>query len=331
MFRKKAIIPLLAVITLLLLSACSNSADSAGAKQNSKPYKVQIANMGSSILELAKHKGWLEEELAKVNATVEWTKFTSGPPVIEALATKRADFGTLGEGAVLTAISGDVDLKLISLQSDGLKGINEIIVPKGSDIKQLADLKGKRIGVGKGTSNHVFLIKALKTAGLKESDVNLINLQVFDAQPAFESGQLDAWVAPDPLAYSEIHKNGAISIVTAEALNISSPTFYFLRGDFAKDHPEAAKILVQVVQQATDYQKANFEESIQISAEISKQDPAILKLLANNLQAQNTAISQEIVTELQASADTLLDLKFLKSKVDVSSVIDSSYLEQLQP
>lgn len=330
MHKKTVILTLIAVLSFALLSACGKADNDKSSSAASEPYTVQIANMGISVMELAKQKGWFEEELAKVNAKVEWTAFASGPPVIEALAAKRADFGLLGEGAVLSAIGGKIDLKLLSLQSEGLKGINDILVPKGSDIKQLSDLKGKRIGIAKGTSFHVFLIKALKTVGLTQSDVELINLQISDAQPAFESGQIDAWVAPDPFAFVEVNKNGAGSIASGDKLNIGTPNFYFVRGEFAKKHPEAAAILLQVIQKATDYQKSNFDESIQIQVEVSKQDPAILKLLANNAQAQNSAISEQTVKELQVSADTLLQLGYLKEKIDVASAVDSSYLEKLQ-
>ncbi|MNO23147.1 putative aliphatic sulfonates-binding protein precursor [compost metagenome] len=330
MFKKLSILSLITALIFALLTACGNSEET-NSSSSSEPYTIQIANLGSTVLQLAKQKGWFEEEFAKVNAKVEWTTFQSGTPIVEALASKRADLGNIGEGAALTAIGGKVDIKLISLQSDGLKGISEIIVPKGSNIKQLSDLKGKQIGVGQGTSNHVFLVKALKTVGLTKTDVNLINLQVPDAQPAFESGQLDAWVAPDPFANVEINKNGAISIAAGNSLNIGSPMLFFTRGDFAKKHPEAPEIFLRIVEKATVYQKEHFDETIQINADATKKDSALLKLTINNWQDQNSAISEQTTKELQLSADTLLELGYLKEKIDVASYVDSSYLERVKP
>lgn len=331
MYKKIILTFLITVLMIFLLSACSTTSSKENkAGVEGGPFTIQIANMsGSGVLELAKQKGWLEEELAKINGKVEWTQFTSGPPIIEAIFAKRADFGTLGEGAVLTAISSKADVKFLSLQSDGLKGINYLIVPKGSDIKQLSDLKGKQIGVGKGTSLHVFLTKVLKTAGLEQSDVELINLQVLDAQPAFQSGQLDAWVAPDPLVFQEVNVNGASIITSGELLNIKAPTLYFTRGEFAKIHPEAVDIFLQVIQKATDYLKDNTDEATKVLADSSQTPPAIINLLTANAQSQNSPISGEIIKELQSSADTLLELGYLKNKIDLEPFIDSTYINKL--
>ncbi|MBP1993628.1 NrtA/SsuA/CpmA family ABC transporter substrate-binding protein [Paenibacillus eucommiae] len=331
----------LILVFAMMLSACgkdnnqasntpttSDSSSSAPPSTGeAKPFKISIGiNGGSNQLKLAQSKGWFEEEFAKINGKVEWSDFQSGPQAIEALAAKRLDVTTLVDGGVITAISGKVDLKLTSFLSTGLKGVNYVIVPKGSDVKELADLKGKRVGLAKGTTNHVFLVKALKKFDVKESDLNLVNLLITDAQPAFESGQLDAWVTADPFAYQEVTKNGATIIASGESLNIPSPVFVAFRAEFTKEHPEAVEAYLRVMQKAIDYEKANYDEALKAYAELKKQDITLIKVLADNYQAQNEPISDEIVTEFQASANLLLELGFLKEKIDVSKLVDNSFI-----
>ncbi|MGF7046775.1 sulfonate transport system substrate-binding protein [Paenibacillus sp. DS2015] len=333
----------LILIFAILLSACgkdsnnqasvspgsSNSAVSGEASTvKSEPFTISIGiNGGSNQLKLAQNKGWFEEEFAKINGKVEISDFQSGPQAIESIAAKRLDVTTLVDGGVITALAGKVDLKLTSFLSTGLKGINYIIVPKGSDVKELADLKGKQIALAKGTTNHVFFVKALKSVGLKESDVNIVNLLIPDAQPAFESGQLDAWVTADPFAYQEVNKNGATIIGSGESLNIASPVFTAFRADFTKEHPEAIEAYLRVVQKAVDYEKANYDEALKTYAELKKQDVALVKVLADNYGSQNEVIPDDVVTELQASADLLLELGFLKEKIDVSKIVDNSFIQ----
>ncbi|GGD58630.1 ABC transporter substrate-binding protein [Paenibacillus nasutitermitis] len=333
----------LILVFALLLSACGNnnnqtpnspasvnaSTSPVTATAELKPFTISIGNNGgSNQLKLAQSKGWFEEEFAKINGKVEFSDFQSGPQAIESLAAKRLDVTTLVDGGVITAISGKVDLKLTSYLSSGLKGINYVIVPKGSEVKELADLKGKRVGLPKGTTNHVFFVKALKKSGIQESEVNIVNLLIPEAQPAFETGQLDAWVTADPFAYQEVSKNGATIIASGESLNIPAPVFTAFRADFAKEHPEAVEAYLRVVKKAVDYEKANYEEALQTYAELKKQDAELIKVLADNYQAQNEPIPDQIVAEFQASADLLLELGFLKEKVEVSKLVDNTFIEK---
>lgn len=72
-----------------------------------------------------------------------------------------------------------------------------ILVPKNSQLKQLKDLKGKRIALQKGSSSHYLLVQAVRKAGLKWSDITPIWLTPADARAAFQKGAVDAWAIWD--------------------------------------------------------------------------------------------------------------------------------------
>ena len=80
-------------------------------------------------------------------------------------------------------------LRKLAVSSYGLKG-NAILVQKESPIKSLQDLKGKKVGVAKGSSGFNLLYRAIDKAGLKPEDVEIIQFQPDEALPAFESVQL---------------------------------------------------------------------------------------------------------------------------------------------
>lgn len=316
---------LVLVLSMLLTAACGQSASS---KPDESGYTVRIGHMGFATLGVAKEKGWLDEEFAKIGAKVELMTFTSGPPINEGIASKRIDLAVLGEGAVLSALHNQLDIKLLSLMSKGQKGLNHIIVPKGSDIKSVADLKGKQIGVMLGTSLHVFLVKTLTKEGLSQSDVKLVNLAVTDAQPAFQTGQLDAWVAPDPMATMEL-ANGATLIASGESERIASPTFYIARGAFAKEHPEAVEAYLRVIDRTNRFQQEHTEEFLDIATRISGQDRALAELTLAKGEYENSPITEDILSELQASADILRALGYLEKPVNVSTAVDSSFLNRI--
>ncbi|AOZ91248.1 aliphatic sulfonate ABC transporter substrate-binding protein [Paenibacillus crassostreae] len=325
MYSKKMHILVLMIVSVVMLAACNSSKDgSAKAKDNS--FTVNIANMSLPLLNVVKEQGWLEEEFAKLGATVAWTTHTAGPPINEGIASKRIDLAVLGEGAILSGANNKVDIKLISLLTDGLHGVNYLIVPKGSDIKDVSDLKGKQIGVMLGTSHHVFLLKILEAAGLQQSDVKAVNLSIPDAQPAFQTGQLDAWITADPFAEIEVNTNGATVISSGESLHITSPTFYVARGDFAKEHPEVIESFLKVIEKTIQFSKDNHDEFIDIAAKSTGRDRSLIESSATKAEYQSSPISDEILKELQTSADILTKLEYLTKDVDVKPLVDNTFV-----
>lgn len=320
---------LLALLTVLLI-ACGNeesngSVEGASAEEN---VVVSIANLGLSPLNVAKDAGFLEEELSKHNATFDYSVHQAGPPINEGIASKRVDFAALGEGAVLGGANNKLDTKLISLAADGKKGINTIIATKKSGVTKVEQLKGKKIAVGFGTSNHVFLLKVLDQAGLSADDVTLVNLSIADGHPAFQTNQVDAWATVDLYANVEA-ANGAVALINAEQVNLFSPTFYVARGEFAEKNPEIVKAILTAINRAIQLKQTDEEKYFEIAANAASQEVQAIK--ANETFEQlNEVPSDELIQQLQESAEILKELKYVTSDIDVKSLVDTSYIEAIK-
>ena len=321
---------LLALLTIVLI-ACGDedSKESVGeATAKGEKVVVNIANLGFSPLNVAKDAGFLEEELAKHNATFEYSVHQAGPPINEGIASKRVDFAALGEGAVLGGANNKLDTKLLSLAADGKKGINTIIATKKSGVKSVKDLKGKKIAVGFGTSNHVFLLKVLDQAGLSADDVTLVNLSIADGHPAFQTNQVDAWATVDLYANVEA-ANGAVALINAEQANLFSPTFYVARGEFAEKNSEIVKAILTAIDRAIELKQTDEEKYFEIAAKAASQEVQALK--ANETFEQlNEVPSEELLQQLQESAEILKDLEYVTSDIDVKSLVDTSYIEAIK-
>lgn len=329
--KKKFISPLFFLIISILLVACGSedhiSSGSANERDNKEQLVVNVANMNLSVLNVIKEKGWLEEEFAALDATVEWSQHPNGPPINEGIASKRIDLSVLGEGAVIGGAKNKLDTKLISLVSDGLVGVNYLISQKDSDITSVTDLKGKKVGVGTGTSSHVFLLKILDDAGLTQADIEVVNLAIPDAYPAFQTGQLDAWVTSISYANLEI-ANGANLVATGEEYGLVSPSFYVARGEFAKEHPELVEAYLKVINRAVDFAKTDYEDFIATAAKAANVDIKTLKAYETG-DYQNAEPSDEILEQLQESADILVNLGYIDKKVDIASSIDKTYIQKV--
>ncbi|MEB9007738.1 NrtA/SsuA/CpmA family ABC transporter substrate-binding protein, partial [Bacillus cereus] len=222
----------------LAISVCLLGCEKSTASSKKEDVTIQIGiQQGLSPLLLAKKKGWFEEEFKKEGVKVKWTEFQSGPPYFEAIASNRLDFGEVGNSPVISAQAAGIGFTEIANTSYARKGTG-ILVQKDSKIASVKDLKGKKIAVAKGSSAFNLLYRALDKEGIDAKDVNVIQLQPDEAQPAFESGSVDAWAIWDPFISLHTLNKGAKVIADGETLNVSSPEFLITRTKFAKEHPE---------------------------------------------------------------------------------------------
>jgi sulfonate transport system substrate-binding protein len=321
------------IVSMTLLAGCGQGAgSSATAVGADKPKEKITVNIGiqQSIwpILLAKEKGWFEEAFAKAGAEVQWVEFQSGAPYFEAIASDRLDFGRVGNAPVIVGQAAGVPFKEIAVGSVGKKG-DAILVPKNSPIRTLQDLRGKKIAVAKGSSGYNLLYQALQQAGLKPSDVEIIQLQPDEAQPAFETGGVDAWSVWEPYVSTQTIKNGATVLADGESLHTLNAGFHIVRTKFAEEHPELVEIYLKVNEQALRWQKEHPDDAVEVYAKAKKLDPAIIRQVIANTEPANLPITPEVIESQQKTADFLYQLNGIKKQIDVSQVVDNRYIEKI--
>src|SRR6266850_861817 len=127
---------------------------------------VRIGFQKYGKLVLLKSKGTLEEKLKAAGFKVVWTEFPSGPPLLEALNVGAIDFGNTGEAPPIFAQSAGAPIQYVAYEPPAPKG-EAILVPKDSKLTSVADLKGKKVALNKGSNVHYLLVKALEKAGVE--------------------------------------------------------------------------------------------------------------------------------------------------------------------
>ena len=153
--------------------------------------RIGIQKYGSLVL--LKERGLLEQRLGPKGWKITWTEFPGGPQLLEALNVGAIDLGTTGEAPPIFAQAAGAPLLYVGYEPPAPAG-EAILVPSGSPIADVADLKGKNVALNKGSNVHYLLVKALEKAGLKYEDVQTVFLNPSDARAAFERGSVDAWV-----------------------------------------------------------------------------------------------------------------------------------------
>jgi sulfonate transport system substrate-binding protein len=266
--RRLGVAVIAPVAALALLSGCvagegSSSDAPEGSAWSSGELNVDFATYNPLSL-IIKDQRWLEDELGD-DVTVTWTQSAGSNKANEALRAGAIDVGSTAGSAALLARANDAPIRTIDVYSQ--PDWSALVAPAGSDITEVADLKGKSIAATKGTDPYFFLLQALATAGLTLDDVEVQNLQHADGKTALENGSVDAWAGLDPLMADSEVNNGSELFYR----NIDFNTYGFLNAteDFLADSPDLAQLVVDAYEKARAWAQENPDETVQILADAS--------------------------------------------------------------
>ncbi|ENA35112.1 MULTISPECIES: sulfonate ABC transporter substrate-binding protein [Pseudomonas] len=280
---------------------------------------LRVGYQKYGTLVLLKARSTLEKRLAEQGVTVQWTEFPGGPQLLEGLNVGSIDFGVTGETPPVFAQAAGADLVYVAHEPPAPTS-EAILVPKDSSIQTLADLKGKRIVLNKGSNVHYLLVRALEKAGLKYSDIQPIYLPPADARAAFERGSADAWVIWDPYQAAAEKQLQARTLTDGTGL-VDNHQFYLSTRPYAQQHPQVIATLVDEVRSVGEWAKANPEE-------VAKQVAPLLGLpedIARTVVARQgygaQFISPEVVTAQQKIADAFTQIRLIPKTLAVRDVI----------
>ncbi|PKF33171.1 aliphatic sulfonate ABC transporter substrate-binding protein [Acinetobacter proteolyticus] len=257
-------------------------------------------------------------EKALPNTEIKWVFSQGSNRSLEYLNSNSIDFAsTAGLAAVLSRANGS-PIKTVYIQSQ--PEWTALVVPANSPIKNLKDLKGKKIAATKGTDPFLFTLQALDTVGLNKRDVQLVHLQHPDGKTALERGQVDAWAGLDPLMASAQIQSGAKLLYRNVAFN--SYSVLSVKDEFSKQSPEAIEAVIKAYEQARKWAKANPDKVAALLAREAK-----LSLAVAQLQLSRTNFEQNIpsVTQIQAlkrSGKILTEEDLVRKGTDVNQVVE---------
>lgn len=158
-----------------------------------QPLKVGYSDWpGWVAWQVAIDKGWFKQ--AGVDVKFEWFDYSAS---MEAFAAGKIDAVTMTNGDALVTGAGGARSVMVML-TDYSNG-NDMIIGKPG-IKSLKDLKGKKVAVEFGLVEHLLLLNGLKKAGMKESDVTLVNAKTNEMPQVLASGDVAAVGAWQPIA-----------------------------------------------------------------------------------------------------------------------------------
>jgi sulfonate transport system substrate-binding protein len=281
--------------------------------QGARELRIGFQKYGT--LTILKGRGTLEKRLAERNVAVKWTEFPAGPVLLEGLNVGSIDFGTVGEAPPIFAQAAGANLVYVGHEPPSPK-TEAIVVPKGSALRTLADLRGKKVVVNKGANAHYLLVKALEKAGIAYADVQVIYLAPADARAAFERGAVDAWSIWDPFLAAAEKQLGARVLADGTGL-VSNHQFYLASRPYAEKQADILAIVLDEIARVDDWGRAHPADVAAILARQTGLDLPVVELAASRYSYGVKPLSPEVINQQQAIADTFTRLKLIPTSISV--------------
>jgi sulfonate transport system substrate-binding protein len=304
------------IVAVAVLSMTTALAGVGASYGQDKVVRIGFQKYGKLVL--LKSKGTLDEKLKTAGYKAVWTEFPSGPPLLEAINVGAIDFGNTGEAPPVFAQAAGAPIQYVAYEPPAPKG-EAILVPKDSKITSVADLRGKKVALNKGSNVHYLLVKALEKAGVKYSEIEPAFLAPADARAAFERGAVDAWVIWDPFQAAAEASTGARTLVDGTGL-VSNYQFYLASNKFLESDPKIVDLVLAALSEVDDWAKND------IHAVAEQLAPAVglpVPVVEVALQRQSYGIkpiTQSVVADQQRVADSFFALGLLPKQIRISDV-----------
>jgi sulfonate transport system substrate-binding protein len=268
---------------------------------------------------ILKQKGMLEKEFAKDGIRIVWVQSAGSNKALEYLNAGSIDFGsTAGSAALVARINGN---PIKSIYVFSRPEWTALVTTKDSKIATVADLKGKRVAVTRGTDPHIFLVRALLDAGLSEKDITPVLLQHADGKTALIRGDVDAWAGLDPMmAQAEIEDGAKLFFRKADA---NTWGILNVREQLLKDHPQIAQRVLATYEEARKYSLEHYDELKQALVTATRlPDVVAEKQLKERTDISFSRIGAPQRESILAAGLALQQAGVIDAKVDVKAALD---------
>ena len=265
---------------------------------------------------------------------VDFTVLQGGNLVMEALAAGQIDLGTGSQIPPLAAsqAANGGNFKIIGVRRMHTLD-QELIVPAGSTLTEVAQLKGKTVGYVKNTTAHYFLEKMLEEAGLEWTDIDAVPLTTSDGLSAVLTGEVDA-LASYGNAIRTAKAKGCTTLRSAADI-LSGDYYWYAAPDAIADAATHAALAdwLSRYNEAAEWARQNPEDYAKFYADLTGEDKddVLERFTEEETQTHLSVrpITDETIASEQDIADTFYKLGVFTEKIDVTPLFDHSFDAEL--
>jgi NitT/TauT family transport system substrate-binding protein/sulfonate transport system substrate-binding protein len=272
---------------------------------------------GEPIVMAMKQHRMLETLLAPHDIEVQWTEFQFGPPLLEAMRVGSIDIGAVGDTPPVFAQAAHGDLLYVAGQRGGGEAI---LVPPGSTLQTLHDLKGRKIAFGRGSGAQNLTLAALEKAGLAYTDVQPLYLAPADAGAAFERGAIDAWTIWDPY-YALFESRPGVRVLATRTDIIEQNGFIMARRPFVEANPQLTAELVAAFIRTAEWARGHRPDVAKLLSDATGIPLAAMQRTIDRASMEVLPMNDQLVRSQQAVADRFRKIGLLPTDIKVSDQV----------
>ncbi|MBT3923489.1 MAG: ABC transporter substrate-binding protein [Nitrospina sp.] len=293
------------------------------------PLKIGTAIWpGYEPLYLARELGYYD------NSPIRLVEYTSATQVIRAYRNNAIQLAALTMDEVLLLLENGLDTRVI-LVMDISRGGDTILAKP--EIKNLKDLRGRKVGVERTALGAFFLSQALNSVGLHPEDVNIISSENNEHERRFLENQFDAVVTFEPVS-SRLLAKGAHKLFDSTQIPGEIVDVLLIAKDTLDHFPEEVGILLTGWFKALDYLNTRPEEAAPILARRLKVSPKEVLDSYKGLKLPGYKENLKLMVGPEAPlkksstrlANVMLKQKLLQREVVLADFIDSSVLKKIE-
>ena len=301
-----------------LLAALPASA--AAAARAAAPKQLRVGyQKGEPLLVATKQNHGFETLLQPLGIEVQWVEFEFGPPMLEAMRVGAIDIGAVGDAPPVFAQAAQANLVYFATRPDSGNS-SAILLPPGSELRTLADLRGKRIAFGRGSSAHSLTLAALEKAGIAYADIKPITLGPADAAAAFDHGDLDAWTVWDPyVAITEARPDVRVLARTRDIGPQNS--FYLASRDYATHHADVLQLVVQQLGRTGEWCDTHRDAVAQLLSSATGIRLDAWQRASDRASFRSVPIDDTVLQQQQIVADRFAALRLIPAAVKVRDYV----------
>jgi len=261
--------------------------------------------------------------------TLEWKQFTAGSPVAEALNAGSLDLGLLGDAPPLFLGALGAPIKVIAVTQQNLDGV-AIVVGKHSPIQRIADIRGKRVAIWKGSWSQQLLFTALDKAGVPRDSVDVRYLSALDASHALDGGSVDVIATWEPYVTQQERQGGRV-IASAKGL-IPAQSFVVANNRSLDDKRAAISDFLQRLKKAREWtvtDPAHNDAYADAWAARTRADREIARAWFGRAKTDVGPVTPQSIADAQTTIDFFSGLGLIKS-YPAASLFDTSFNAALQ-
>jgi len=303
----------------LILSAALGAVASPLAATAEPLKELRIGYQKTSVLLVVKAQRVLEKRFEPQGVAVRWVEFPFGPPLLEALNVGAIDYGYTGNAPPIFAQAAHANIQYVAVIPTRGYG-QAIVVPEASPIQSVVELRGRKVGVAKGSSAHDLLVAAVESANVPWGEITPVYLAPADAAAAFARGAIDAWSIWDPFyAIAELKQKARSLPIDARAQQQHS--FFLANGDFIARHGDVVLAINEEIAKATQWASDHRVETAELFAEVSGVELAAQKRAVDRAEFTFGPLDDAVIAQQQAVADRFHRLGLIPAPVAVRDIV----------